>query len=375
MTIPSQRFKKWIQTKTQRFLGLEQLVGQLTQIREEVRAGQATSIELQRVIAESLQTIGRSSLFAEPPSGAIPPQANEPAAGLDPEALRALEKQGLFILGAARSGTTILTRSLNRAPEILVLEEPDSFLSQGIADFSAYFNRKHVAMGNRCMKGTYLAPPLSPDSGPLATLSRLAGDYRYVGEKSAVGPHDYPPAWQQAYLDFQSKYFFRAHYIYIMRTPVESIWSMHKMFPERPVPLLFEAWLRSLALSLDAYHVFPNSRVVFFDKLGPSTIERLGTWLEMSIPFLPGTFGQRYVQSAVSADEIPEVLRPYTELCHECTDLYRDLRDSFSPDELVYCGSATEWHYFTMKLHHVEDLLTRLRPDTATVRCQLRIAA
>ncbi|HVX12978.1 MAG TPA: sulfotransferase [Pirellulales bacterium] len=353
----------------------------MAQIREEVRTGQAASIELQRIIADSLQAIGRSWLFVEPPSGGgqaaqqIFPPAQDAATGLGAESLRALEEQGLFILGAARSGTTILTRSLNRAPEILVLEEPESFLCQGIGDFSTYFNNKHTAMRNRCMKGTYLAPPHSPDSGPLATFSRLGRDYRYVGEKSAIGPHDYPVAWQRQYLDFHARYFFRSHYIYIMRTPVESIWSMHKMFPERPMPMLFEAWLRTLALSLDAYHVFPNSRAVFFDNLGSSTIERLGTWLEMSIPFLPGTFGQRYVQSAVSADQIPEALRPYAKLCQECTDLYRDLRDCFSRDELVYCGSATEWQYFTMKLHYIEDLLTRLHPDAATDDRRLRLVA
>ena len=179
----------------------------------------------------------------------------------------------------------------------------------------------------------------------------------------------------QAYLDFQGKYFLRARYLYIMRTPVEAIWSMHKMFPDRPIWRLFDAWLRTIALSLDAYHVFPNSRVLFFDELGQTMLERLGQWLELPIPVLPGTFGRKYMYSALRPNDIPGPLRPFTDLCRECTALYRDLRENFSKEDCTYCGSTTEWAYFDAVLRQLQKMIDNLPSAEAATACTLHIAA
>jgi hypothetical protein len=150
---------------------------------------------------------------------------------------------------------------------------------------------------------------------------------------------------------------------------------MHKMFPDRPILRLFEVWLRTIALSLDAYHVFPNSKVLFFDDLDQSLIERLSPWLELPIPSLPGTFGRKYMYSAVSPGHIPEPLLPFADLCHECTAVYRDLRESFSSDELVYCGSTTEWAYFDTVLRHLQKMIDDVSVTENAHDRQLRIAA
>jgi hypothetical protein len=292
-------------------------------------------------------------------------QAGLGTAAPDLDQLRSLERQGLFVLGCARSGTTILTRSLNRSPDVLVLEEPSYFLHEHVADFVGFFNALHKSMGNRCLKGTYLPPAVVPEVGPIAMLLRLCRDYRLVGEKTAIGPHDYPTNWPQAYLDFQGKYFLRARYVYIMRTPVEVIWSMHKMFPDRPVWRLFEAWLAAIALSLDAYHVFPNSRLVFFDDLGQEMIDRLGEWLDLPIPSVPGTFGNKYMYSALDPNKIPQPLRAFGNLCRECASLYSELRESFCNKEYVYRGSTTEWVYFDSVLRRLQAMIDDLRSEPA----------
>lgn len=370
--------KQWLKSRIQGLLGVHRLIGQLTEVNNQISALACSTREYRRETADnSHATIARIAVLAEAVHrmgealDRIPVWLDSRLEALTVTAtaadmreldeLRSLEKQGLFILGCARSGTTILTRSLNRSPEVLLLEEPNCFLHQHLADFVGWFNRLHESMGNFCMKGTYLPPLVVPATGPIDVLLRLRGDYRYLGEKTAIGPHDYPPNWARAYLDFQGKYFLRAKYIYILRTPVEAIWSLHKMFPDRPVTRLCETWLEALALSLDAYHVFPNSRMVFFDELGEEMIDRLGHWLDLPIPILRGTFGRKYIRSALEPDDIPQPLLPLAEMCRECTALYQDLRASFSTEDFVYDGSTTEWAYFDSILRHVRKLIDKLK--------------
>jgi hypothetical protein len=199
-----------------------------------------------------------------------------------------------------------------------------------------------------------------PENGAFDALVRLAGEYRYIGEKTAIGPADYPPDWQQTYLDFHGKYFLHGKYVLIVRRPVESIWSMSKLFPTWPIARLFRAWLQSISLALEAYHAFPHSRFIFFEDLGNAMIEHLAQWLEVPIPTVSGTFGDNYVRSAVAGDDVPAPLRPFVGLCRDCNELYSDLRGSFSSEEHVYRGSTSEWAFFDACWRQVGDMLKRL---------------
>jgi hypothetical protein len=393
----SRALKRWLRAKTQRLLGVDRLQEQLTQVHDCLHASAAATAEYERAAAQNVQTaLGRVDRLADavcnigPVLGQIHAQlelhlqaittaattaaattAAATTAAPDLTELRSLERHGLFILGCARSGTTILTRSLNRSGDIHLLEEPSYFLHEHITDFVGFFNAMHKLIGNRCLKGTYLPPPLVPEAGPIDMLLRLHGDYQFVGEKTAVGPHDYPPNWAQMYLDFQGKYFLRAKYINILRTPVEAIWSMHKLFPDRPVARLFETWLQAVALSLDAYHVFPNSRVVFFDDLGEVMIGRLSEWLGVPVPTVAGTFGSKYVNSALKPHTIPPPLLPFAAICEECTALYHELRESFCKEQYLYRG-PNEWTYFATLLGQLQTIIEKL-PSAGSER--LRLAA
>ncbi|HEX7376133.1 MAG TPA: hypothetical protein VF278_03425 [Pirellulales bacterium] len=358
--------KQWLLGKTQALLGISRLRAQLTQEHGESLAAQGDARQLQ---AAANETLARLALKLDTCAAAVEQwkagneaaeAAPSPPSPADLERLRAIEGQGLFIFGCARSGTTILMDSLNRSPEVFLLAEPDISFHEHETDFVTYHNAKHVGYANRRMKGNYLPPPILPENGPLDALLRLARDYRHVGEKTAIGPGDYPADWQQMYLDFHAKYFLRGRHIFILRRPVESIWSMTKLFPTWPLARLFRAWLQTTSLVLEAYHLFPHSRVVFFEDLADVMIHRLGQWLETSIPTVPGTFGDNYVRSAVLGNDVPAPLRPFGGLCRAMTGLYRDLRESFSHEEYVYRGSASEWAYFDARWREVAAMLSRL---------------
>lgn len=364
--------KHWLQRKAHALLGVSALQAQLAREHEEALAAQREANRLQAMTNEIL---ARLAARLDTRADAVEAIAPAPLSAADAEALRAIERQGLFIFGCARSGTTILMDSLNRSHEIHLLAEPDLFLNEHETDFVGYFNKKHIGYGNRRMKGNYLPPPISPENGPLDALLRMARDYRYIGEKTAFGPSDYPHDWQQMYLDFHGKYFLHGRYIFILRRPVESIWSMNKLFPIWPIARLFRAWLQSTSLVLEAYHAFPQSRVVFFEDLGEAMIDRLAQWLEAPIPTASGTFGVSYVRSAVTKNDIPEPLRPFADLCRECTDLYRNLRESFSSEEYVYRGSMSEWAFFDARWRQVADMLSRLSNRETGGENALRSAA
>ena len=289
--------------------------------------------------------------------GSAEPASNGSTGGVDRQTLGRLERQLLFVVGCARSGTTALTRALNRSPELLLLEEPNFFANSGVADFAAFFNRMHRDWGTPRMKGTYVRPPVEPEVGPLPMLVRLAEEYRYVGGKIAFGPSDDGYNWPEAFIEYHAKYFFHARRLVIVRRPAESIWSMHKMFPDRRLPLLFATWLRSAATCIDAYRVFPGVRWMFFEDLGEEAIGRFAATIPLEIAVPPGMLSRSYVGSNVGEGELPPPLAPFAALCSGCTEIYRELRDNFCRERLLYNGPRAEWDFFDGLLGRISSLL------------------
>lgn len=280
------------------------------------------------------------------------------------EAVR-LESQGLFVVGCARSGTTILARALNHSPEVMLLEEPNFSFNQHIEDFTAFFNGLHRSMGNARMKGTYVRPPVAPESGPLALLLRLAQEHRLVGEKVAIGPHHYGANWENVFLEFHARYFYRSPHLLILRSPAETIWSMQKMFPDRQLDALFSTWLRAISLSIDVYRVLHDARIVFFEDISAEWYSRIGKLLDLELQIPESMLGGSYVRSRLSHGELPPALQPRADLCSACGDIYAELRKNVCREEFLYCGARTEWDFFDDMLGRIAKLLQQLAPPDA----------
>lgn len=310
--------------------------------------------------ARSLRSRPRPDTTPSPPSAAgprQPPPDEEMPPGFTPEMLRRLEDQLLFVIGCARSGTTALTRALNRSPELLLLEEPNFFSNRPIRNFAEFFNRMHREMGTPRMKGAYVPASVEPEIGPLPMLARLAHDYRYVGGKVAFGPHVYTVEWPDGFIDYHAKYFFHARRLLIARRPAESIWSMHKLFADRPLPALFGAWLRSAAACIDCYRVFPDVNWMFFDDLTPESIVKFAATLSVPLEIPPGMLARSYVKSRLGPGELPPLLAPYASWCATCAEIYELLYENFCRDRLRYCGSRSEWDFFDDMRGRVWELL------------------
>lgn len=251
-----------------------------------------------------------------------------------PIAAESISVPSLFVIGAARSGTTILKSCLNRSPDILLLAEADFWQNPDVPDYAQWFNHKHDQMGSAPSKGNYLPLPQLPEFGPLGLLERLAKSHRYVGEKLALGPHYYQADWPRTCFDYHAQHFYNGRYVLILRHPVESMWSMSKMFRDRTAARSVLAWIESVILQLDFYSVFPHTRVIFFDRLSTDTLDRLRRWLHVRLPIQGEWLSAERVNTRVEGDALPPVLDPYEPICRRATSVYVTLRDTFCPRRL-----------------------------------------
>jgi hypothetical protein len=282
-----------------------------------------------------------------------------------------LEVQGLFIIGNARSGTSIFADCLNVSRDVYLLPEPDFFLNHVRDDFVEFFNARHQSHGNLLRKGTRI--PLSPDgkNGASDLLHRMRKWYRYVGEKLAIGPSNaFGEDWQSRCIEFYGKYFYRSAYFLIMREPTEVIWSMRKKFPECTPITLLESWLQSTDFLVDLYLAFENTHLTFFDRLSAEMLDDVAGILGMSLKLPAGMIDEKQKHSTLAATEIPRCLRPYRDSCQHLHQVYDLLRENFCPHTFRYRGVDNFKQFFLDIKQRIRDLLGEIRQS-----CSVRNAA
>jgi hypothetical protein len=135
--------------------------------------------------------------------------------------------RGLFVVGHARSGTTILADALNTCEEICCLMECYLYRSIDLPNFADTFNGMHKSFGNVPSKG-YWVPGFEGASGR-GTLAGLRQTYRYVGEKLAFRQRDkdYDP---DRFFEFAVSEYLNSPFIGVIRDPIKVTSSAIDMF-------------------------------------------------------------------------------------------------------------------------------------------------
>ena len=90
----------------------------------------------------------------------------------------------VFIVGNARSGTTIIANILNMSESVFVMEEANLFIHLTKTEFPKWFNTMHCDLGKPPRKGTYVPQFESEEETGLVTLRRLARDHDFVATRS-----------------------------------------------------------------------------------------------------------------------------------------------------------------------------------------------
>ena len=174
-----------------------------------------------------------------------------------------LEKQGLFVVGHARAGTTALMRALNSSPHIFLLGEANLSFEGLRPGFARWYNQMHAADRKPKTKNSFCPSAPSDDANGVETLHWLSQRFRYVGEKMAFRSESlgYDP-W--GFFDFHARNFFLSHYVCVVRNPADVLTSSHTIFKPQDLSVYADSYLQSLELVLALNDTMPNVYVLNF---------------------------------------------------------------------------------------------------------------
>lgn len=193
-------------------------------------------------------------------------------------------ERGLFVIGAARSGTTILQDALNHSRDICLLGEPDLHTQNEDDGFAARFNATHQGWNNQQTKGTYLPVLGDTDGFWGAHLEELSKVYRLVGTKIVASPGQ-GDAWMERLRAFHNRHFFTSRYIFTFRAPVAVLKSTMLMrgLESGDATSLAQNYASVIVLFTQMARTMPNVRAVVHEDIDASTFEKLGEWLGVSL--------------------------------------------------------------------------------------------
>jgi Sulfotransferase family len=195
--------------------------------------------------------------------------------------------RGLFIIGHARSGTTILQNALNDVSDIFLLGEADLHLDPGTPDFRERYNERQRRFGNLANKSSFCPKLFEHDAAWPAYLTALERRYRYVGAKIVINPDGAEAASDQLF-DFACQHYYQAHYIVCFRNPIDVLCSTQGLavfqgLPPERMAILRRSYLIVMRLYLRLLCNLPNVSVWFLESVSPIDFARLGTRLGLDL--------------------------------------------------------------------------------------------
>jgi hypothetical protein len=202
------------------------------------------------------------------------------------------DTRSLFVVGCARSGTSILLDIVNTVPDVFLFGEANFALNFHIEDFPDWYNLKHHQHGmvrGKSSHAPYLGPRRLHDY-----LRLLFEHYRLVGDKIAFGPHGlYNGAiHQENVFQFHERFFFRSPHLFIFRQPRAVLRSLQVKFPQKDFVELARCWLLTADLFADMSLVFPAVHLVLFERL-PDALDDVGTALGLDLSMSASLFAPR----------------------------------------------------------------------------------
>jgi hypothetical protein len=246
------------------------------------------------------------------------------------ERCRKLGKQGLFVIGHMRSGTTVLQNALNHSQDIQLFGEANFHRDQCSPDFRTRFNKWHESLGNQPTKSTHCPAVFDGDASWSDYLIELARTYRWVGEKIVVNPGE-GSVQVDALMNFMAANFYRGHFIFCFRNPLDVMISVQKMTTYQgakiaDMRLAMISYLSVLRLYLTMVRVFPNVHVVFHEDPSDACFDAIGQRLRVDLRHIANYYQTERINPH-SLEELPEKYRSRTA---ELDRLYINLRERAS---------------------------------------------
>jgi hypothetical protein len=235
----------------------------------------------------------------------------------------------VFVVGAARSGTTAMQRALNSNPEVFVLDEAYFFWENLRPGFRARYNEKHRNW-DRPLDKNNDCPAIAPEHGTwVETTAALLTQHHFVGEKIAITSYN-AGRWPSEILAFHRRYFSGAAYILTFRNPRDTIlspllnWGIQNLVP----------WARSYMAAQRALirlrASFPRTVPVFLETIGADTFQAIEQCLDCPMPQLSSVLVSTGV-SPRDPERVPSELRETVENLERLYPMLCDAVLAFDP--------------------------------------------
>lgn len=266
---------------------------------------------------------------ASPSTFEVPVSAIQELLGGDPVLARAcsrLDLHGLFIIGAARTGTTILQNALNDSDDVFLLGEPALHHDAGGADFAARYNAMHRAWHNQENKSSHCPSFFEDDASWYAYLLHLAGLYRRVGAKLIILP-ERTEAEATLVFDFYCRYFYRSHYVFTFRNPLDMLISVRSLaswngWESASHVTVLRCFYIVIQLYLRMLRNLPHVSAVFHECVDADTFRALGLSLDVDLKGAAAYYDDYKVHHH-SLTELPEA---WHGALQQAMTVYEDLR-------------------------------------------------
>lgn len=207
----------------------------------------------------------------------------------DVTACREIAEKCAFIVGFARSSTTILAEIINTSPFAYLLAEAHFYLPHSALRFRDSYNQMHKEFGNQASKTTY-----APDFVPARThawwewLREASKHYSVVGDKIALHSYHFSLVSSDDIRSFLEARFFDSKYIFLIRDPIQTLLSVTKLFgigPLENVRLIKEidAWLTYVQLWADCVRILPSTLTIITDNLNKTNIVTVSKFLNIPL--------------------------------------------------------------------------------------------
>lgn len=181
--------------------------------------------------------------------------------------LRVRSREFIFVVGSARSATTILGEIINMQRDCYMLMEDNPFINHYMEDYVSWYRAMTQEAGCKMAKGFYLPSFCSENISWAKIYLLLKEHYRLVGGKIALGPHGYWENVASNFLDFYVSIFPEACYLGCLRHPVECVESMAIMFKNRNLKELMETWIYSALYLVYMSCLFDRFYLVLHERL------------------------------------------------------------------------------------------------------------
>lgn len=266
------------------------------------------------------------------------------------------QRRCLFVVGHARSASSLLFSMLNEVPDILLSYEANLDIVKNRHSLVDNYNRLQRNNGRPLSKGFYFPTYLAARGGIADVFETLLSHYALVGDKMAHGAREamYEIHPAKRAFEFLMEWFPFARFIITLRAPGPAIAAMARLHPELSVTMLIDFWLGGVLQMINLLMVSETAAICLYERVLGGDIQAAeaiaGRDLRAMLELV------RIGSVTTSADEIYAFWggqdAAFRSLLGRLSHLYDDLTDLIDPATGRYGGPGGR-----SKLWDVRDVL------------------